>query len=221
MALAVALFSVALLPATPAVAEERLSFGPDLRQAGWTIVSFPGISPASFKAAGEARLEVSAEAAAGLLCRLLDRKLWQARRSRWRWRVHEGAPATDLTKRGADDRALGVYFVFGAVEDAGKSPTALLSSTSVTALVYVFGGDKPRGQVLVSPHMGGRGKFIVLRSADAQKATWYDEDVDVAKDHLRAFGRPPELLLAVAIMSDSDDTGTRNRAEIDTLALDW
>ena len=142
---------------------EELAFGPDLQQAGWRTVTFPGIPPASFKATGRTSLEVSADSAAALLCRMLDRAQWQARKAHWRWRVRQGAPPTDLTTRGVDDRALGVYFVFGVREDAGKSPTALLGSTTVTALVYVFGRDKARGRMLPSPHMGERGKFIVLR----------------------------------------------------------
>ena len=216
--LVVLLSAVAVLQSTLAFAEE-LGFGPDLHQAGWRTVTFPGIAAASFKATGRTSLEVSADSAAGLLCRMLDGAQWQARKAHWRWRVRQGAPATDLTTRGVDDRALAVYFVFGARADAGKSPTGLLGSATVTALVYVFGGDKPRGRILPSPHMGERGKFIVLRPADAQKSVWLDEDVDLATDHLRAFARPAPLLLAVIIMSDSDDTRTRNRADIEGLTL--
>jgi hypothetical protein len=217
--LAVALAATALLPMVPASAEQ-LSFGPNLRQAGWTSITFPGIAPALFKAAGPTKLEVTADTAAGLICLVLSTKLSQARRAHWRWRVHEGVPAMDLTRRGMDDRTLGVYFIFGTAGDAGKSATALLGSPSVTALVFVFGGNRPRGEILPSPHMGRRGKFIVLRHADAEKGIWFNEDVDIASDHVRAFGRQSLLLLAVAIMSDSDDTRKRNRAELEGLTVD-
>ena len=53
--------------------------------------------------------------------------------------------------------------------DAAKGPMALLSSSSVRTLAYVFGGDRPRGSVLPSPHMGQRGKFIILRRADGPR----------------------------------------------------
>jgi hypothetical protein len=214
-----ALLIAGLLPAIPAAAEE-LRFGPDLQEAGWTAVTFPGIAPATFKAASRTRLEVSADSAAGLLLKDWSGDARHARRARWRWRVHESGPATDLTQRGADDRALGVYFIFGAASDAGKSATTLLGAPSVTALVYVFGGNKPRGTVLPSPHMERRGKFVVLRHADAEKAVWHSEDVDLAKDYRRAFGQAPVMLLAVGIMSDSDNTRTRNLAELDALTLD-
>ena len=213
------LLSALALLTSPCAFASELAFGPDLDKAGWRVISFPGIAAASFKATGSSSLEVSTDSAAGLLCLSLGRADWQGRKARWRWRVRQGAPATDLTMRGADDRALGIYFVFGAAEDAGKAPMALLGSTTVTALVYVFGGDKPRGRILPSPHMGERGKFIVLRAADAPKSVWMDEEVDLGADYVRAFARPASLLLAVIIMSDFDDTRTRNRADIESLTL--
>jgi hypothetical protein len=214
-----ALLLAAPLPGSPASTLE-LRFGPDLQAAGWRIVTFPGVAPAAFKATGPSRLEVSTDSSAGLLLRTLHGAQRQPRTARWRWRVHESAPATDLTQRGADDRALGVYFIFGAAEDADKSSTTLLTAPSVTALVYVFGGNKRRGTVLASPHMGPRGKFVVLRRGEADKAVWHDEEVDLIKDHQRAFGQMPAMLLAVAIISDSDDPHTRNRAEREALTLD-
>jgi Protein of unknown function (DUF3047) len=129
-----------------------------------------------------------------------------------------GAP-TDLSERGADDRALGVYFIFGLRTDTAQGPLAVLGSPTVSALVYVFGGDRPRGEIVPSPHMGARGKFIILRPADMSKGVWLEERVEIAKDYARAFGRPPPLLLAVAISSDSDDTRMRNRAQIAALAI--
>jgi hypothetical protein len=202
-----------------AAAAEPLDFGPDLSRSGWVVLSFPGIPSASFKAIDRSALEVSTDASAGLLWRTVGDGLRHGRRASWRWMVTEGVSPTDLTKRGADDRALAVHFVFGTTADATKSPLALLGSASVTALVYVFGGDKPRGSALPSPHMGARGKFIVLRPADAGRGFWFDETVDLAKDYARAFGTLPSLLLAVAVSSDSDDTGRRNRATLRELAI--
>lgn len=198
---------------------ETLDFGADLPRAGWTIVSFPGIPPASFKASNASTLEISTDASAGLLWRPFKQHVSKPYRAQWSWRADEGVAATDLTKRGADDRVLGVYFVFGEAADAAKGPLSLLGSSSVTALVYVFGGDKPRGTVLSSPHMGSRGRFMVLRPAEARKGIWFDENVDLPEDYVRAFARMPPLLLAVAISSDSDDTGARNRAKLRDLTI--
>ena len=184
------------------------------------MVGFPKLAPASFKAIDRSTLAVSTDASAGLLWRMVRAPLRQARLASWRWMVTEGVSPTDLTKRGADDRALAVHFVFGTTADATKGPLALLGSASVTALVYVFGGDKPRGSVLPSPHMGARGKFLVLRPADAQKGIRFDESVDLVGDYERSFGTLPPLLLAVAVSSNSDDTGRRNRATLSGLTIE-
>jgi hypothetical protein len=208
-----------ILMRSPALAEE-MAFGPDLQTASWAVVSFPGLPTASFRAVGDRGLEVTADAAVGLLWRAVSSGSRHARVARWRWRVDEGVPPTDLTKRGADDRALGVYFIFGISADAGKGALSALGSPSVSTLVYVFGGDRARGEIVPSPHMGPRGKFVILRPADTRKGVWLEERIEIAKDYARAFGRPPPLLIAVAIFTDSDDTRTRNRARLEALAIE-
>jgi hypothetical protein len=184
------------------------------------VVSFPRIRPASFVVIDQSTLEVSTDVSAGLLWRSIDGRLRRARSASWRWTVVESVPPADLTQRGLDDRVLGVYFVFGTAADTSKTPPALLGSPTVTTLVYVFGGDKPRGSTVPSPHMGTRGNFLVLRPADAQKGIWFDETVDLAKDFTQTFGRSPPLFLAIAISSDSDDTRRRNRARLRDLTLE-
>ncbi|MBI5909290.1 MAG: DUF3047 domain-containing protein [Betaproteobacteria bacterium] len=208
------LLIAASLAAHPAAAE-TLRFGP--RLPGWVAVQFPGIAPAYFTAADDATLNIATDSSAGILWRPLSTK---AKTARWRWRVDEGVAATDLTRRGADDRAIGVYFVFSRQPTAGATPLAILAASGVTALVYLFGGDRPRGTVIASPHMGGRGKFIALRAAAAPKRVWYDENVDLAADYARAFGRAMPTLIGVAISSDSDDTRARNRARVQAMVVE-
>ena len=198
---------------------EAVTFGPDLAAAGWNVVTFPGITPASFKPSGASTIDVTADAAAGLLWRAVKEQKPPIAKAQWSWQVEEGVAATDLARRGKDDRALAVYFIFGASVDRAKGAMALLSSRSVKTLVYVFGGDKPRGSILPSPHMGERGKFIILRPADAPRRQWLNESVDLVADHVRAFGQEPSLLLAVAISSDSDDTRGLNRARLRDLRM--
>lgn len=198
---------------------EAINFGPDLAASGWSVVTFPGVAPASFKATGASAIEVTADAAAGLLWRAVKQQEPAVARAQWSWLVEEGVRPTDLARRGEDDRALAVYFIFGASADRAKGAMALLSSRSVKTLVYVFGGDKPRGSILPSPHMGERGRFIILRPADAPRRQWLNESVDLVSDHVRAFGQEPSQLLAVAISTDSDDTRGVNRARLRDLRM--
>jgi hypothetical protein len=216
--LASSLLAGVIAHATPAGAG-ALSFGPNLAAAGWTAASFPLIPAARFAARDDATLEVATDASAGILWRPLRDAQRDARSARWRWRADMAVRATDLTRRGGDDRVLSIFFVFGAPGDTAANVLDLLKRPTVTALAYVFGGNAARGTVLASPHMGARGRFIVLRPADATRAIWLDERVDLAIDYARAFGRAPSSLLAVAISSDSDDTAGRNRALVADLNI--
>ena len=213
-----AAFFLLLIGATHAHAQD-LSFGADLRGSGWQTVSFPNIAPVVFSARA-GTLEVAADSAAGLLWHALRPPRPAPAAAQWSWKVEQGVRPTDLTRRGEDDRTLAVYFVFGETGDAAKGPTALLSASSTRALVYVFGGNAPRASLLPSPHMGERGKFIILRPADGPKRQWLQESVDLKADYVRAFGQRPGHLLAVAISSDSDDTRGRNRAQLLGLRID-
>ena len=186
---------------------------------GWTAVAFPGIAPARFAAIGAGTLSVATDSGAGLLWHPLSGERRQPATARWRWRVEQGVAATDLTRRGADDRILGIYFVFGDKPARTGSAMELLASPDVTTLVYVYGGDLPRGSVVASPHMGARGKFVLLQSATAARQVWFDESIDYSADYARAFGRPMPQLIGIAISSDSDDTRALNRASIQNLII--
>jgi hypothetical protein len=216
--LARAALLVLLTGATHAYAED-FRFGADLRASGWETVSFPKIAPVVFST-NAGTLEIAADSAAGLLWHALTVPRRAPATAEWSWKVEQGVQPTDLTRRGEDDRTLAVYFVFGAAEEAAKGPMALLSASTVTCLVYVFGGSGPRSSLLSSPHMGERGKFIILRPADGPKRQWLQESVDLKADYVRAFRRLPGHLLAVAVSSDSDDTRGRTRAQLRGLRID-
>lgn len=203
--------------AEPAVAG-TIRFSPGLED--WTKVKFPGIAAVDFSASPDGRLTITADSASGMLWQSLPEGGDAPRKARWRWRVEQGVAATDLTRRGADDRAIAVYFVFSERPGGSYSPMQLLASSAVTTLAYVFGGDRPRDSIIASPHMGRRGKFITLRPAGASKQIWLDETADLSSDYRRAFGLPMPNLIGVAISSDSDDTRALNRASLQDLTID-
>jgi len=196
-----------------------IGFLPAPEKAGWRIVAMPGVAAARFSVDADGTLEVEAKAAVGWMWRPVRGQASASTRAQWSWRAEEGVGPTDLTRRGADDRALAVYFVFSEPTSHVGNPMSLITSGSARALVYVFGGNRPRGAVVSSPHMKARGKFIVLRPGDAPHGQWLDEEVDLPGDYARIFGgkRPP--LVAIAISSDSDDTGGHNRVRLRRLQL--
>lgn len=186
---------------------------------GWTHQTFPRRTANTWRQVGGA-VDVASDSAVSLLIRQVPQAQWAARKASWQWQVTEGVPATDLTRKGGDDRNLAVYFVFLPQADAerlqGASPRRVLTARTARTLVYIWGGDAPRGRMLASPYSGDRGRNVILRPAGTGA---HAESVDLAADHARAFGSAPQALFGIGLSADSDDTGTRIRARLSGLSL--
>jgi hypothetical protein len=216
--LVAALLGLGIGCSAPAAKAESINFGSSLEGSGWETVQFALLSRASFQPNG-ASVRIRTEGNGALIWKPLPEAFSEARRAAWTWSADQAVPATDLTRKGSDDRVISVYFLFGSAADVGKSATRLLRSDTTRAVVYTFGSDVPRGTVLPSPHMGARGKFIMLRSVSAANGKAMTEKVDLAKDFQRLFSQKPDRLLGVAISSDSDDTGAINAATIGQISV--
>ena len=192
-----------------ALASPAFAFGPGMP---WQSQGFLFQRENRFEVDGQ-RLVVESDAAASLFLGTVPETLWDTRRASWHWQVSQGVPATDLSGKGGDDRDLSIYFLFLPQDRAralqGASTYRLLTEQSTRSLLYVWGGDKPRGTLMPSPYMDGRGTTIVLRSAGVGT---FDESVDLEADFRSAFKSEPDVLFGVAVSADSDDTSSHIRA---------
>ena len=188
-------------------------------EGGWKNQKFSLFSTNRYAQEGDT-LGVASNGSVSLLYRALPETLWSADSAAWQWQVSEGVPGTDLTRKGGDDRNLALYFVFLPQAEAerlrGTSVTRLLNADAVRVLVYVWGGDHARGEMLASPYLGARGKTVVLRPSGTGRAS---ERVDLAADYRRAFGGTAPALVGLAVSGDSDDTDSTIRAQLSDLRL--
>lgn len=202
--------------------------GDALEAAGWRRAAWPGVPAARFDPLpGRDGVSVRAEAQAGFVWRPVQGApgcLW------WRWRVEDGPPATDLSRRGGDDRALSV-----AVGFAGWPPGASAwqrvrhvvaqaragegRSLPRSVLMYVWGGTGREPALFTSPYLGGLAAVRVLRPADAPRGRWLSEGVDLAADWRAAFGGEPPPVQEIALGTDADDTASRVEAAVDAVRL--
>lgn len=146
---------------------------------------------------------------------------WGTSRASWSWRVDQSVPATNLAKKGGDDRNISLYFVFVPQNVApsleGKNIRSLLGNKDVRIIQYAWGGNAKRGQVIASPYgPKGQGVTIALRQAGTGS---HSESVDLAADYARAFGGAKGALVGLAVSGDSDDTKSVIRASIGSLTL--
>jgi hypothetical protein len=184
----------------------------------WTEQAFSLFSSNEFVLNADT-LDISSEGTVSVLWKKLPPSMWEANQANWDWAVEVSVPATDLTVKGGDDRNLSIYFVFSPQEYLPRSRgklTDLLKNKDVRVLMYVWGGDHDRGEVLPSPYLEDFGKTIILQRAGTGRAS---EQVNLANDFLRVFGENPEKLVGIAISADSDDTRSTISSSISNLKI--
>ncbi len=166
-------------------------------------------------------LDVGSDGTVSLLYRRAPKSIASATKAAWNWAVTESVKATDLTQKGGDDRNLALYFVFvdpaSAAKLAKASARKLLTNPNTRALVYVWGGDYKRGQVLFSPYGPKTLKTVAQRAAGKGR---FSESVDLERDFKRAFKQKKGVLVGLGITADSDDTDGKIKAVISNLVVE-
>lgn len=194
-----------------------------LRNAGWTHQPYSGIAPAQFTVIADG-LRMEGQAAGSFVWRTVQ---GAAHCLTWRWRVDAGPPATPLTRRGGDDRAISLAVGFSgfppqvsAWQRAQYTVAQARAGSHVlprAILIYVWGGTGEEPQRFYSPWAAGLGKVFRLRAATAPTAQWFDERVNLAADWRSAFGGEAPPLQEIVIGTDVDDTRSRIDARIERI----
>lgn len=203
-----------LILTASAVSAEQIPFN-----SSWKEQKFSLFSKNQYSFQG-ASLGVKSDASVSMTYLRLPENLWDSRKGSWRWRVDQSVPATDLRKKGGDDRNFSLYAIFMSEQEAqqfkGKSLRRLFKAKTARVLIYVWGGAHGRGRFIDSPYSGSAGKTVILRDAGTGA---HSESRDFAADYKRAFGAAAGALVGLAITADSDDTDTAIRAQISNLTL--
>jgi hypothetical protein len=217
------------VPSAPEAAEQPLGFGADLQSAGWRPLLFAGRAPTQFEGIDAATVRVQAVGSSSMLTRSVDGGAAGFRCLAWRWMVEESTlPATDLGRRGGDDRHLLVSLGFAPVPQdesiAARLRRAIARQQAGqevpgSALLYVWGGAHPRDGWVESPYMPGAGQIRVVEPSPGPRGRWVEVSVDFAADYEARFARPAPPVVELAIGADSDDTGTRTLGRIADLVF--
>lgn len=165
-------------------------------------------------------LGIVSEGSVSIAWTRLPRREWGATAAAWNWSVDQSVPATDLRRKGGDDRNISIYFVFlpesVAAANEGANIRRLLGNSDVRVLQYAWGGNHARGAIMASPYQPGQGVTVALRQAGTGR---YSENVNLARDYAAAFGGAPGALVGLAVSGDSDDTNSVIRAAVNGLTL--
>lgn len=118
----------------------------------------------------------------------------------WQWRVDNVLARGDATTKEGDDYAARIYVVFPA-----------LFFWQTRMINYIWANKLPKGDAAVSPYTS-RGVMIAVQSGPARTGQWITETRNVYEDYKRYYGSEPPMVGAIAIMTDTDQTGETARA---------
>lgn len=187
--------------------------------APWRVERFdPGVAATKYRLRvwdGVSAVEATASQAMAVLVRPLAVDLAVTPFLCWRWRVEATVAAADILTKAGDDYAARLYLMFRVAPRhlSFGVRTSLALARAVrgdqvpdAALNYVWDNRSAIGTVLPNAYTG-RAMMWVLESGDAAAGRWVVERRDVLADFRQAFGHPPENLYALALATDTDNTG--------------
>lgn len=175
----------------------------------WEIKEFHGRTAYKVVAEGTGKVlhAQSRGTASGLVFKLIyDLSEWPV--LAWRWKVAGSIPGGDERFTDGDDYAARVYVVF---------PHWFFPRTR--SINYIWANRLPRGAAAPNPFTANTMMLAVESGADLAGA-WLEERRNVLADYRRLFGEEPPAAAAIAIMTDSDNTGSSAEAWYDDLRLE-
>jgi hypothetical protein len=163
---------------------------------GWKPKVFEGETSYTLVDDGERRVlkAESRKAASGLFKEVeLDPRKYAV--LRWSWKIEGTIPnGNERTKEG-DDYAARVYIVF---------PRTLFWKTK--AINYIWANRLPKGDSLPNAFTSNA-MMVAVESGDGKIGRWVTEERNVYEDYRKLFGEEPPEIGAVAVMTDTDNTG--------------
>ncbi len=133
-------------------------------------------------------------------------------RLHWRWKIDSGFAVPDERTKAGDDYAARVSVMFrfdpqhaSLWERARHRVGTTLYGEAIPghAIDYVWSSHEPAGVEWDNPY--GSDSKVVSRG-HGPLLRWNEEVVDVAVDYTAFFGNEPPAPLAIAVMTDSDNT---------------
>jgi hypothetical protein len=126
----------------------------------------------------------------------------------WRWKVANILDKGDETKKEGDDYPARVYVVF---------PHWFFPKTK--SINYIWANKLPKGQHVPNPFTGNA-VMVAVQSGRENVGRWISERRNVYEDYRRLFGEEPPMVGAIAIMTDTDNTGGSATAWYDDIRIE-
>jgi len=191
-----------LLSTLPASAEEIIvsRFATEGLK-GWESKSFKGVTNYNIvHEDGKTVLKAHAKGTASGLSKNFVFKPVTHRYLKWNWKIANTiSQGNEKTKQG-DDYAARVYVVF---------PGRFF--WQMRALNYIWANKLPKGEFIPNAFTSNA-MLLAVESGPSKAGQWVSEERDILADFRRVFGEDPPEAGAIAIMTDTDNTGSEATA---------
>ena len=125
----------------------------------------------------------------------------------WQWKVDNIIAGGDARRKSGDDYGARIYVVF---------PSFFFWNTR--AINYIWANKLPKDRAVPNPFTTNA-IMVSVESGEAETGKWITEIRNVYDDYKRFFGKEPPRVVAVAIMTDTDNTGESSSASYGPIAV--
>lgn len=134
---------------------------------------------------------------------------------RWRWKIGAPVRTADMRQKSGDDYAARIYVLFdypaeklpfGTRAKLKLAETLYGQKIPTAALNYVWDNRYPVGTIQPNAYTD-RARMVVVETGGARAGEWVTETRDLAADFRAAFGEEAPSVVAVALATDTDNTG--------------
>jgi hypothetical protein len=189
----------------------------------WLHRTFPGKASNQFaylQLDGRKAMGVKSSGSASMLRKVVSIEPAQLDAVRFSWKVPALITDADMALRDKDDSPVRLVLAFDGDRSKLSARDRMLSELAnaltgedmpYATLMYVWCNKREPGSVVMNPRTD-RIRKLVLESGPNKLNRWIDYERDIRADYRQAFGEEPGRLIAVGIMTDTDNTQSTAQA---------
>lgn len=138
----------------------------------------------------------------------------------WQWRAEALIAEADNAVSATEDAPLRIVLAFegdkstlSIRERLFAERVKLISGRDLpyASLMYIWGNERAAESLIANPHTS-RIQKLVVDNGGSKLRQWRKHRRNIVADYRRAFGTDPGRLIAVAIMTDTDNTASKTSA---------
>ncbi|TVQ15978.1 MAG: DUF3047 domain-containing protein [Balneolaceae bacterium] len=185
--------------------------------AGWETMRFRGLKPTEYSLTeldGRRVVKAVSEASSSGLLRREMIDLNEFPILEWSWKVGNLIEKGDVTQKDGDDYPARIYLMFDySLRNLSWSQRNLIRLTRIVygrvpsrAINYIYANQESVGLITENPYTD-LVTMVVVDAGSENTGQWRTYRRNVLDDYRLIYGENPPPVEAIAIMTDSDDTG--------------